>query len=283
MISIEKALTVGRNMLQRRNIPAFEADLLLEKILQMSKIDLIRQHAMLLKKKQWNEYVRVLHRRKMGEPLSYILGYRSFYKSKLIVSPYVLIPRQETELLVEASLEYLQNSQHMQQQILEIGTGSGAISIALAKELPLSTIDATDISQGALDLAYNNILNEEVATQITLFCGDLYQALREKKTYSLIVSNPPYIPSSRISQLEKEVQAEPLQALDGGKDGLDIIFRLIQYAPCWLKKHALLLMEIDGEHQINPIKASMQEAGFYSIFNKEDLAGNARIMGGYLQ
>jgi release factor glutamine methyltransferase len=283
MISIEKALTVGRNMLQRRNIPAFEADLLLEKILQMSKIDLIRQHAMLLKKKQWNEYVRVLHRRKMGEPLSYILGYRSFYKSKLIVSPYVLIPRQETELLVEASLEYLQNSQHMQQQILEIGTGSGAISIALAKELPLSTIDATDISQDALDLAYNNILNEEVATQITLFCGDLYRALREKKTYSLIVSNPPYIPSSRISQLEKEVQAEPLQALDGGKDGLDIIFRLIQYAPCWLKKHALLLMEIDGEHQINPIKASMQEAGFYSIFNKEDLAGNARIMGGYLQ
>ena len=192
------------------------------------------------------ELDRKVERRLKREPLAYILGHWEFYGINLLVTPAVLIPRPETETLVEHALFLaLMGMETPQLVIADAGTGSGAIAISMAIHLPAARIHALDASDGALDVASYNVRAHNVADRVKLGKGDLLEPLTDP--VDLIVANLPYIPSKRIATLQPEIQWEPREALDGGPDGLDPIRRLLSQAPGKLKDQGIILLELDPE------------------------------------
>jgi release factor glutamine methyltransferase len=281
--SIKEALFQGRKQFSSTGIPVFEAELLLLRILKMDRIDLLSQDEKSLSGEELSNFQLWMQRRLKREPLSYITGERFFYKHQFKVSPDTFIPRPETEILVEECLSHLSTISNPNPCILDLCTGSGAVALSLASARPEVTLDAVDISPSALQVAQQNLFIHHLKHQINLYQGDLYHAIPEKKWYDVIVSNPPYIPSLRIPQLSPEVQSEPILALDGGKDGLDTIHRIIAVGPEWLKPGGMLIIEIDGIAQVEPIRKALRKVGFNPTICKNDLAGFPRVMGGYLQ
>ena len=183
----------------------------------------------------------MVERRERGEPLAYILGWREFYGLEMRVTPAVLIPRQETELLVDKAVELGAGRSAI--TIADVGTGSGAVAVALAVNLPSCRVYATDVSQAALDVAETNCRRHEVSRRVRLTRGDLLAPVGGP--VDLVVSNPPYIRSGQIARLSREVRREPVVALDGGPDGLDLTRRLCEQAPAALKPGGTMLVEID--------------------------------------
>lgn len=204
-----------------------------------------------------------LRRRINSEPLDYILGFSEFMGLKFKVNKYVLIPRQETEILAETALRYA--SDNKSHKILEIGTGSGCIAVSLAKFVSSLAITATDISLMALDTARANAQLNGTGRNIKFVESDLFnsQELYNVK-YDMIISNPPYIRSLDIADLQSEVQFEPRIALDGGIDGLDFYRRIIRQSPCHLTEGGLLILEI-GFGQYSDIKNIFQKSGNFEI------------------
>jgi release factor glutamine methyltransferase len=279
--SIKEALFHGRKLFASADIPSFEAELLLQSILKKDRIDLYIKSEEHLSKKEFSSFQSSVQRRLHHEPLSYITGQRFFYQHQLKVSPTTFIPRPETELLVDECLRHLNATSPKNPQLLELCTGSGAIALSLSSSYPGLSLDATDLSRSALQVAQENLNKLNSQDRINLYHGDLFAALTEKKLYDVIVSNPPYIPSQRILELSQEVQAEPVLALDGGLDGLDIINRIIKESPLWLKTRGMLVFEIDGPAQVEHIHSKLAESKFESVFCRNDLSGLPRIMGGY--
>ena len=229
--------------------PRLNAELLLAHSLNLSREGLYVHLHQKLEEKEKVAFERLVQRRISGEPLQYILGHQEFWAINFKVDPRVLIPRPETELLVEQSLSILSEKTFEQNpSVLEIGTGSGAIAIALAKEVKNIFLVATDISRDALILAKENAKAAGVLHQIEFVNGDLFSPLRpsrEKKPFDLILSNPPYIVRRKISTLAKEVKDyEPTIALDGGKDGLAFYRRIIPEALGYLRTGGWLLLEV---------------------------------------
>lgn len=183
-------------------------------------------------------------RRVSREPLAYITGHREFYGVDFTVSPAVLIPRQETELLVDQALEFARDRPD-DISIADIGTGSGAIAVAIAANLPSAHVYATDRSKDALQIAELNCRKHGVSDRITLLKGDLLAPL--PKPVDLIVSNPPYIASHLLPDLATEVQREPKLALDGGKEGMEVISRLLEQTSSKLNAGGQLALEISPE------------------------------------
>lgn len=207
----------------------------------------------------------VLKKRLVGEPIDYILGFAEFMGLKFKVSRQVLIPRPETEILVEAALRYV--SRHKAQvkrtNILDLGTGSGCIAISLAKFLPQAKVDALDISKSALKIAEENADLNKV--KINFLESDLFKSADLNNIqYDMIVSNPPYVRSLDIVGLQPEIQFEPNIALDGGFDGLDFYRRIIKHSPKYLAKGAFLILEI-GFGQARDIKDIFQKSGNFEI------------------
>ena len=209
-------------------------------------------------------------RRINREPLPYITGHREFYGLDFIVSPAVLIPRQETELLVDAALEFARERPG-DISIADVGTGSGAIAIAIAANLPSAHVYATDRSADALQIADLNCRKNGVSDRITLLEGDLLAPL--PKPVDLIISNPPYIASHLLPGLAPEVQREPGLALDGGKKGLEIISRLLEQAPSKLKAGGSLMLEISPE-QLDKVRDMAQ-----IYFSKPDVCHTKDLIG----
>lgn len=259
--SIKEALFEGRKQFSSAGIPGFEVELLLQKILKIDRIDLLSQAEKSLSREELSNYQLWMQRRLKHEPLSYITEERFFYKHQLKVSPDTFIPRPETEILVEECLSYLSTISNPNPHILDLCTGSGAVALSLASARPEVILDAVDISSSALEVAQQNLINLNLKHRINLYQGDLYHAIPEKKRYDVIVSNPPYIPSQRIPQLSPEVQSEPVLALDGGRDGLDVIERIIDAGPEWLKLKGMLMIEIDGIDQVEPIRKALSKIG----------------------
>ncbi|MFH1198647.1 MAG: peptide chain release factor N(5)-glutamine methyltransferase [Candidatus Omnitrophota bacterium] len=211
----------------------------------------------------------VLKRRISGEPLQYILGKTEFMGLEFKVTPDVLIPRPETEILVETAIKIASGlrSTVYGLNVLDIGTGSGCIAISLAKSLPQAQITAIDISKRALEIARLNAVLNNVSGCINFIQSDLFPASGLRSTvyglqstvYSLIVSNPPYIASSEINNLQPEIKYEPRIALDGGCDGLDFYRKIIKGAPRYLKKGGFLIMEM-GFNQKGAIENIAQES-----------------------
>ena len=203
------------------------------------------------------ERVQELTRRRIArEPLAYITGHREFYGLDFLVSPGVLIPRQETEQVVERALEVANERHDKDISVADVGTGSGAIAVAIAANLPGARVFAIDCSAEALAVASRNCQRHRVANRVTLLQGDLLAPLSQ--AVDLIVSNPPYIATNLLSGLAPEVQREPQTALDGGEDGLEIIRRLFKQSTSKLKEGGQLVVEISPEQLIS-VKSIAQE------------------------
>ncbi|MBI2082586.1 MAG: peptide chain release factor N(5)-glutamine methyltransferase [Deltaproteobacteria bacterium] len=264
--------------------PRLDAELLLAHLLKCKRIDLYTNHERTIAEKDLAKFKELIQRRSKREPLQYIIGETEFYGLKFKVTPEVLIPRPETELLVEEAIAYyptLKKGGEGGFSVLDIGTGSGCIAITLAKNLPEAKITATDSSKEALEIAKENARRHEVDRQIEFLLSDIapwrvFEA--EGRRFDLIVSNPPYIPSRELESLQPEVRDfEPRKALDGGNDGLQTIRQILTETPRFLNDGAYLLLEI-GEDQGKAIANLIHEQtslDFQGV--KKDLSGHDRI------
>lgn len=239
-----------------------EAELLFTELLNCDRASLYLNRDSILNKEKLFSVSSALKRRIKGEPIQYIIGKTEFMGLEFKVTLDVLIPRPETEILVEAAIKITRLIGE-KVRILDLGTGSGCIAVSLAKLLPKAKVTATDISPEALKVALENARANNV--DIDFFQGDLFGTCNLTPiTYDLIISNPPYIRSSEIKKLQPEVQYEPPIALDGGKEGLDFYKRIINDAPRYLKKKGFLILEI-GFDQKDDLKKNLQNSGYFEI------------------
>ncbi len=260
--------------------PRLDAEVLLAVALGVDRVRLYTHFDQPLRAEELSRFKEMVQRRLKREPVAYILGQKEFWSLSFKVSRDVLIPRPETETLVAEAVSLLaaMNIEAGSTRILEIGTGSGAISVALAKEIPSAEITATDVSEKALDLAAENAGRHGVRERIRFIQGDLFFPLRGEKPFHLILTNPPYISQKQLSDLVPEVRDfEPRLALDGGEDGLDFYRRALPQAGDFLLAGGWFLGEIGAgqDHGVQEIAergAVLKDFGFAL-----DLAGIKRV------
>jgi release factor glutamine methyltransferase len=263
--------------------PRLNAELLLARSLNLSREGLYMNLHDQLQEREKEALERLIQRRISGEPLQYILEHQEFWSIDFKVDTRVLIPRPETELLVEQSLLILSETRFKRTpSVLEIGTGSGAIAIALAKERKDTFWVATDLSRDALLLAKENAKSAGVQHQIEFVNGDLFEPFRvltKKRPFDLILSNPPYINRREIHTLAKEVKDyEPILALDGGEGGLEFYRRIISQVHFYLDQGGWLLLEV-GQGQSLMVSKLIAEGGhFLKPEVVPDLSGTERVV-----
>jgi release factor glutamine methyltransferase len=273
------ATSIGA-LIEESAIPQRETAMLLEHVLQMSRASIAAHPERLLDTPQEHLARAWIQRRVVGEPMAYILGEREFYGVKLIVTPDVLIPRPETETLVEQALarlskQYAPNTA----RVLDLGTGSGAIAISLAEQRPTLDIVATDISAKALSVAKENA--KRLGVQISFIESDWFAAL-ENERFDLIVSNPPYVAHGDPHLSQGDLRFEPITALtdnEPNQGGLACIRRIIKNAPKHLNGEGWLLFE-HGYDQANACRELLAARGFVELMCTHDLAGIPRVSGG---
>jgi release factor glutamine methyltransferase len=223
-------------------------------------------------------YAAMIARRMRREPLAYILGHKEFYSLEFEVTPDVLIPRPETETVVSAALEFIRDCANP--RVCDLGTGSGAIALAIAANAAAAQLIATDISAAALAIARRNAARLALASRVQLRLGDCFEPLDGMGPlgrFDLIVSNPPYISDDQIAGLAPEISVyEPRAALAGGYDGLELYRRLAPALRYHLEKNGSAIMEI-GADQLAAVAELMRDAGATSIKAVDDLAGVARV------
>ncbi len=279
-MSINQAIVYGNKFIKNSCVHSqSDARLLLAWVLNCDKLYLTVNRDKLLTSSEQDKYMSALERRAVGEPLSYITGEKEFMSLKLKVNKNVLIPRPETEHLVEVALKWAENKNGL--SILDLCTGSGAIAVALAFYLKgKATVCGADISDKALDTAKQNAALNNV--DVSFFSIDALNIEKTEQKYDAVVSNPPYIETEVITTLDKDVKNfEPHLALDGGADGLKFYTSIIQDAHKILKKDGLMAFEI-GCNQAESVKNLMSEE-FYNIEVYKDLAGLDRVVLGYLK
>ena len=245
MITIAEAIREGAEMLRKAGVPEArrEAGSLLAFVLDKDRTFLISHSEELIEHDSLEKFRTSVQRRASGEPFQYIVGVQDFFGRQFCVTPEVLIPRPETELLVEAAIELAGGSDPF---ICDVGTGSGCIAITLLCEIAGARAVALDTSPGALEVAKINALNLSVTDRITFTLSDCFESLDAGQyQFELIVSNPPYVSGSMLAGLQREVRDhEPHTALSPGPDGLRIIRRLLLEAPSFLKSGGHMIMEI---------------------------------------
>lgn len=245
--------------------------------LKCERLDLYLKFEMPLKSQELEAYRKYFKRRVNREPLQYILGETDFYNSKIKLHKKVLIPRPETELLVERVLEKIDFLDLESTKILDIGTGSGCIAISLAFELPGSQVLGIDISEDAVSLAKENAILNEVSNAKFILRNAL-ETPRKTNIFDFIVSNPPYIESSEIPKLMPEVKDfEPILALDGGEDGFDFYREVIPNCRLLLKEKGFVFFEV-GYTQAQKLKEILSESGFEKVEIFSDFNGIERIV-----
>ena len=249
-----------------------EASSLLAFVLAKDAVFIFAHPEFTLSNDETTKFTAIVERRANREPFHYIAGKKEFYGLDFLVAPGVLIPRPETELLVEDAISIL--SELAQPQFLEIGVGSGCISVSILHNVPRSTAVGVDISEAAIDIAAENVKRHNVAERLALKLGDVYRDVEGE--FDLIVSNPPYIPDSDLTTLQSEVRDfEPHSALFGGDDGLDIVRRIVADAPQFLKEGGHILIEI-GFGQAAGVKELFDVAIWEDIGFIRDLQGIER-------
>lgn len=253
-----------------------EAELLMAHLLATDRLRLYIEGDRPLTATEISDFKELIRRRLSGQPIAYITGKKSFLNWEFRITPDVLVPRPETEILVEKTVELCRPLGSG--RLLELGTGSGVIAISLAHYLPDFQIDAVDLSPAALQVAATNAKAHNLTGRINFYCGDLFAALAglDRPVYSGIVTNPPYIPTAVIPTLAPEVRNEPRQALDGGPHGTEVIARIIAEAPTYLAPDGFLAIE-HGHDQLSVIEKLAKAAGFTTILSYRDYSGWPRV------
>ena len=274
-MTIKQAITKGMIMLKSNNVesPKLKARLLLQYILDKPRqYIIVYDNKEIDKQQQWQYFVNIEKLTK-GVPLQHITHRQEFMKMDFFVDENVLIPRPDTEILVEEVIKIAQK--YNLPRILDLCTGSGAIAISLKKFVPNADITAVDISEKALEIAQRNA--KKLETKINFLKSDLFDKLDNKK-FDIIVSNPPYIRKDEIKKLSEEVQKEPKIALDGGEDGLDLYRIITEQAINYLKTGSFLCFEIGYNQKNDVIKIIEDEQNYKNTYCKKDLYGNDRII-----
>lgn len=277
-MQLKELYTLGKENLSRNAIetPALEAYLLL------SELDVVNNMSEIYSKPDKevgqdciNKFKHLMQRRVKREPIAYIMGVKEFYSKSYKVNSGVLIPRPETELLVDETLKLAQRVESP--SILEIGTGSGCISVTIASYIDNANIVASDISQQALNVANENIAYHNKKDTISLLRSDLVNSF-QSKSFDIIVSNPPYIPDNEFCKLETGVKNfEPKIALSGGENGLKYIKEIISDSKRVLKNEGWCVLEI-GKGQASSVEKLFEESGFIDISTKKDLNNIERVI-----
>ena len=251
--------------------PRADAEILLAHCLGKSRTWLFTWADKTLESAVITAFQGLVTKRLRGVPIAHLIGYREFWTLNLKVTPDTLIPRPETELLVETALALLPPTPA---NVLDLGTGTGAIALSIASERPDCCVTACDFSAAALAVAQENAQSHGI-TNVTFVQSDWFTALPAQR-FALIVSNPPYIEAADPHLQQGDVRFEPLSALAAGSDGLDDIRQIIHYAPDWLAHTGWLLLE-HGYNQGQAVTALLQERGFQAVRCLRDLAGNERV------
>lgn len=251
-----------------------EAELALSHVLNCDRLSLYLNKDFVLSKDKSVIIADILRRRISGQPLQYILGSCEFMGLEFKVDKRALIPRPETEILVEESLEELKKSAGIPLRVLDLGTGSGCIAVSIAKFLPGAVVWGVDISPEALRLAGENALLHKVKIEFLL--SDLFRGIENKK-FDLIISNPPYISTRELNCLAREVSFEPRMAIEAGIDGLSFYRSIISRAPAYLNRNGLLAFEV-GAGQANAVKEMLRSKKFRSIKIIKDYNNIQRVV-----
>ena len=256
MDSLRSLWAFVRSSLIAVDIDEFEAEVLVRFVTSMSRVDFYTKLDHPVNSSIKDRVIYYLEKRLTGEPLSYITEEREFYGLNFRVNPYVLIPRAETEDLVESAIRVLQQKYQTNSLVADIGTGTGAIAVSIATFCTQITVFATDISLSALQVAKHNIISHDLQDRILLKCGDLLDAIPTK--VDSIIANLPYLSKSDLKKISIEVQKEPSIALDGGMEGLDLILRMILQSQNYLKPNGCLILEI-APKQIHKVSEYIAE------------------------
>lgn len=262
--------------------PRLDVEIFLQKAL--GDVDRIYIHLNLnkeLTKEQYDEFLGYINDRINGRPVAYIVGNREFMGLDFFVKEGVLIPRPDTETLVEEIIELCKNKNE-EINIIDIGTGSGAITVSLAKYIENSNITSLDISDIPLEVGKINAVNNGVDDRIEFLKSDVFTAIKNtEKKFDIIVSNPPYIPKKDIETLHTQVKDyEPYNALEGGEDGLDFYRQITEESVQYLKQGGILAYEV-GHDQAEDVSKIMKHHGYDKIYTKKDIQGIDRVVIGF--
>jgi release factor glutamine methyltransferase len=274
-VSIKNAIQEATQILRDAAViePRREAGSLLAHLLDGDRSFVLTHGDDILADRQYQTFRLLIARRAGGEPLQYLTGRQEFFKLDFEVSPDVLIPRPETELIVEIVLEFCRNDPAP--FLADIGTGSGCIAISLLHELPAAVAVATDISRAALHVAQRNAERHRVLSRLTLVESDCFSEVQVSEPFSLIASNPPYVSDDELRRVQREVTFEPRAALAGGPDGLGVIRRLLVEAPRFLRSGGHLVCEI-GFGQSNAVEQLIDLRVWKLLEIRKDLQGIPR-------
>ena len=257
----------------RTALPRLELRILVQHVMQLSHVQLLTQSERTLTDEEAAHLSELVARRIAGEPVAYLIGEREFFGLPFAVNASVLIPRPETELLVELAVERLPQGGHA----LDMGTGSGAIAVAIAHTRPDASVAALDISEEALGVARHNADRNRCTVRFRR--SDWFSALQADERFDLIVSNPPYIVAGDAHLSEGDLRFEPVDALTDHADGLFALRTLCRHASIYLQPNGWLLME-HGYDQSAAVLQLLMEAGFENVQSWQDLAGIERVSGG---
>ncbi len=267
--SLQAALPLGANEAR------LEAQMLLQRVLGVNRAYLLAHPEQSLSPQQQNDYESMLGRRLQGEPIAYILGEREFFGLNFKVTLATLIPRPETELLVELALQRIPLHGHF--RVLDLGTGSGAIAVSIAHGRPAADVVAVDASAAALQVARENA--QRLGTgNVRFLQSEWFDALGGER-YDLVVSNPPYVAAGDVHLAQGDVRFEPPTALVSGVDGLDDIRHIIGRAGEFLAPGGWLLLE-HGYNQAAQVRDLLRNDGFAEVFSAKDIGGVDRVSGG---
>lgn len=279
--SVRRVIGWATEDLKKRgaSAPRLEVELLLGLVVKLDRVGLIIDAERPLSKLELGAYRALHQRRRAGEPVAYLLGIREFYGRPFRVDKRVLIPRPDTEILVEVALRRTKHVS-LSARVLDLCTGSGCVAITLSRERPTTTVTGVDISADALAVSHENAIRLGAVT-VAFLRSDLFSALDPARDrFDLITANPPYIAEGEIPTLAVDIRKfEPKLALSGGDDGLDLVRRIARNAPRFLAEGGVLAMEI-GSEQAAATSRLFEEAGFVDIEVQKDYGGHDRVVSG---
>lgn len=279
--TIGRLLTWTADYLKKQGAdsPRLDAEVLLAHARGCKRLDLYTAFGDMADDSLRTAFRELVRRRAQGTPVAYLVGHREFYSLSFQVTPAVLIPRPETEFVVIEALDRLKQGSATDPRVVDVGTGSGAIAVSIAKHAPQAQVTAVDVSESALEVAGRNVAAHGLAERVELVLGDLLSSLPPDRKFEMIVSNPPYVTEAEYGSLAKDVKDyEPRLALVGGPEGTEIIERLVQQAAERLEVGGWLIMEI-SPMIVDKVKAIVERESRLQFSGvTKDLAGFPRVV-----